>query len=718
MPGDFFLLIPDGEDAVRVIVEGVVQTQRKLSRTAHHSAINDLPFGAADGIFEGEAIGLHFGQGVRVIRELGRCPFDCYEIRGAVLCFAVNDDAVHPASIINPASNGCQLKVQRIVRVQTDIHRLVSNVILNDFSLLFTGYTAKQQDDKQYAKNSKHSATISVKQIPLHPSNIHHFMDLEQPTPRGKQNAFLPIILSLVLILGIWLGYFLNNRIRNASVFSQQQGSGNEKINSLLDYIEYQYVDTINKKDLVEKTVTSLLESLDPHSAYIPASDFSAVNEPLEGNFDGIGVEFNIFKDTIRVINTIEGGPSEKTGILDGDKFIKIEGKKAAGVGITNKEVFEKLRGPRGSTVNVSIMRAGIKDLLDFKITRDAIPLYSLDAYYMVDPSVGYIKISKFAATTYDEYLKAFNALSKQGMKKLILDLRGNPGGYLNAAVDISDEFLANGLQIVYTQGKANPKKIFKATERGSFEKNGLAVLIDEGSASASEIVAGAVQDNDRGIIVGRRSFGKGLVQDQMQLPDGSAIRLTIARYYTPTGRCIQKPYTDDKDEYYNEEYDRYDHGELLNIDSIKLDKKQAFKTPEGKTVYGGGGIMPDVFVPIDTSKTNSVLNKLFYAGVVNTFAFEYSDNNRAKLKSYGTAKNFIAQFQVTQAILDEFFAYCEKLKAKVDPAAKARAGVALKPYLKALIGRDIFDKDAYYPIINENDKCILKAAELLNAKS
>jgi carboxyl-terminal processing protease len=333
----------------------------------------------------------------------------------------------------------------------------------------------------------------------------------------------------------------------------------------------------------------------------------------------------------------------------------------------------------------------------------------------MIDKSVGYIKISKFAATTYDEYLKAFNALSKQGMKKLILDLRGNPGGYLNAAVDISDEFLANGLQIVYTQGKASPKKTFKATERGSFENNGLAVLIDEGSASASEIVAGAIQDNDRGMIIGRRSYGKGLVQDQMQLPDGSAIRLTIARYYTPTGRCIQKPYTDDKDLYYNEEYDRYNHGELLNIDSIKLDKKQAFKTPEGKTVYGGGGIMPDIFVPIDTSKTNSVLNKLFYAGVINTFAFEYSDTNRARLKAYGSAKKFISQFQITPAILEEFFAYCEKQKTLIDPAAKAKAGTALKPYLKALIGRDSFDKDAYYPIINENDKCILRAAEVLN---
>lgn len=542
-------------------------------------------------------------------------------------------------------------------------------------------------------------------------------MDFEQPKPRGKQNAFLPIILSLVLILGVWLGYFLNNRIRSAGSYSQSQNNTNEKINSLLDYIEYQYVDTINKKDLVEKTVTSLLQSLDPHSAYIPASDFSSVNEPLEGNFDGIGVEFNILKDTIRVINTIEGGPAEKTGLRDGDKLIKIEGKDAAGVGITNKDVFGKLRGPRGSTVNVSIMRAGIKHLLDFKITRDAIPLYSLDAHYMISPTVGYIKISKFAATTYEEYIKAFNDLSKQGMKKMILDLRGNPGGYLNAAVDISDEFLAKGLQIVYTQGKASPKKVFKATERGSFENNGLAILIDEGSASASEIVAGAVQDNDRGIIVGRRSFGKGLVQDQMQLPDGSAIRLTVARYYTPTGRSIQKPYTDDKDQYYNEEYDRYDHGELLNLDSIKLDKKQAFTTPEGKTVYGGGGIMPDIFVPIDTSKTNSVLNKLFYAGVVNTFAFEYSDNNRARLKAYGNAKNFIAQFQITPAILDEFFTYCEKLKAKIDPAAKAKAGVAIKPYLKALIGRDIFDRDAYYPIINENDKCIQKAVDALNEK-
>jgi carboxyl-terminal processing protease len=541
-------------------------------------------------------------------------------------------------------------------------------------------------------------------------------MNFDQPAPPKKPNVFLPIILSLVLVVGMWLGYFLNKRIGPGPAYTAgNHAATNDKISSLLEFIEYQYVDTINKKDLVEKTVTSMLQSLDPHSSYIPASDFAAVNEPLEGNFDGIGVEFNIIRDTIRVVTPIVGGPSEKIGIKAGDKLVKVDGKTVAGVEITNKQVFEKLRGKRGSTVNVGILRAGIKKTLDFKITRDAIPLYSLDASYMVDPTIGYIKISKFAATTYQEYLKAFNDLAKQGMKKLILDLRGNPGGYLNAAVDISDEFLSNGLQIVYTQGKANPKKVYKATEHGSFEANPLAILIDEGSASASEIVAGAIQDNDRGTIIGRRSFGKGLVQDQMQLPDGSAIRLTIARYYTPTGRCIQKPYSDDKDEYYNEEYDRYQNGELLNADSIKLDKKQQFKTPEGKIVYGGGGIMPDVFVPIDTARSNSFLNKVFYAGAINTFAFEYADRNRDKLRSYATAQNYIAKFEVNEAILEEFYQYCEKQNLKVGNLNKTATNAALKPYLKAFIGRDVFDKDAYYPIINKNDKCILKAAEVLS---
>jgi carboxyl-terminal processing protease len=541
-------------------------------------------------------------------------------------------------------------------------------------------------------------------------------MEFDPSQPKKNNNAILPIILSLVLVIGIWLGYFLSKRIASGSDLGENyRSSTNDKINSLLEYIEYQYVDTIDKKELVEKTVTSMLQSLDPHSSYIPASEFESVNEPLEGNFDGIGVEFNIIRDTIRVINPIEGGPSEKIGIRAGDKIIKVEGKNFAGVEITNKQVFEKLRGKSGTIVTVTILRNGIKKPLEFKITRDAIPLYSLDASYMINPTIGYIKISKFAATTYQEYLKAFNELSKQGMKKLILDLRGNPGGYLNAAVDISDEFLANGLQIVYTQGKANPKKIYKATEHGSFENNPLVVLIDEGSASASEIVAGAIQDNDRGTIIGRRSFGKGLVQDQLQLPDGSAIRLTIARYYTPTGRCIQKPYSDDKDQYYNEEYDRYLNGELLNEDSIKLDKTKKYKTPEGKTVYGGGGIMPDVFVPIDTAKANAVLNKIFYSGAINLFAFEYADKNRSKLKGYGTAKNYIDQFEITPKILEEFYAYCEKKDLPLTSKIKEKTNEGIMPYLKAFIGRDVFDKDAYYPILNQKDKCILKATEVLS---
>lgn len=544
-------------------------------------------------------------------------------------------------------------------------------------------------------------------------------MEFEPEKPKSKYNIFMPIILSLVLVVGISIGYILSNRILEGNLYSANPHNGkkgNDKINSLLEYIEYQYVDTINKKELVEKTVASMLESLDPHSAYIPASDFELVNEPLEGNFDGIGVEFNIFKDTIRVVTPIEGGPSEKMGIRAGDKFIKVNGKNVAGVKITNKQVFDNLRGKKGTKVIITVLRSGSSKPIDFEITRDAIPLYSLDVSYMVTNDIGYIKISKFSATTYDEYIKAFNDLSRKGMKKLILDLRGNPGGYLNAAVSLSDEFLSNGLQIVYTQGKASPKKVYKATSKGSFENNPLVILIDEGSASASEIVAGATQDNDRATIIGRRSFGKGLVQDQLQLSDGSAIRLTIARYYTPTGRCIQKPYSEGTDEYYNEEYNRYKHGELLNKDSIKVDSSKIYHTPEGKTVYGGGGIIPDIFVPLDTSKTNTYLNKIFFTGALNGFSFEYADANRSKLKAIGNANDYISKYEISDDVINKFYAYCLKEDSLEIPSnMKLKTGEALKPYLKALIGRSVFDKDAYYPILNKKDKCISKAIDVLS---
>lgn len=529
-----------------------------------------------------------------------------------------------------------------------------------------------------------------------------------------KINPFMPLYFALVLAAGVGLGYYFtfNTSLSPNSAAFHSKGKGN-KINNLLDYIEMQYVDTVNREQLENKTILSMLKSLDPHSDFIPASDFSAVNEPLEGNFDGIGVEFNIINDTIRVITPIIGGPSEKIGIKAGDKIIKVNGKNIAGIKVTNKQVFEQLRGKSGSPVTVSILRSNVKKSLDFAITRGEIPIYSIDVAYLLKPGIGFIKISRFAGTTYEEYLTAFNALSKQGMKKLVLDLRGNGGGFLKTAVELADEFLIDGLQIVYTEGKSHPKKVYNATTRGGFEKNSLVILIDEGSASASEIVAGALQDNDRATIIGRRSFGKGLVQDQIDLPDGSAVRLTIARYYTPTGRCIQKPYDKSLDAYYNEEYERYEHGELYSADSIRLDKSKIYHTPGGKTVYGGGGIVPDVFVPLDTAKYSHSLNKLYNTGTLNTFAFEYTDLNRSQLLStYKAASDFISNFKVSEKEISALENYLAAKKLNTVTFSGKENGFS--QILKALIGRNLFDKDAYYPILYENDNAILKAIEVL----
>ena len=536
-----------------------------------------------------------------------------------------------------------------------------------------------------------------------------------QQKPSRKINPWMPLYFSLALAIGIFIGYYFTfgtNAVSQKSNYHSKVSGG--KINNLLDYIEMQYVDTISREQLENKTILAMLKSLDPHSDFIPAADFSAVNEPLEGNFDGIGIEFNIINDTIRVILPIIGGPSEKLGIKAGDKIISVNGKNMAGNKVTNKQVFEKLRGESGSTVNVSVLRASLKRPIEFTITRGKIPIYSLDVAYMVKPEIGFIKISRFAGTTFDEYLNAFNALTKQGMKKLILDLRGNGGGFLKTAVDIADEFLMDGLQIVYTEGKSHPKKVYNATTRGGFEKNGLVVLIDEGSASASEIVAGALQDNDRATIIGRRSFGKGLVQDQIDLPDGSAVRLTIARYYTPTGRCIQKSYEDKSlDDYYNEEYQRFEKGELYNADSMKVDKSKVFHTPEGKTVYGGGGIIPDYFIPMDTLKYSHSVNRLYYGGALNTFAFEYTDHHRLELlNKYKNAAAFISNYHVGNPEITALKSYLQTKKINVSTFVGIEKG--FDQLLKALIGRNLYDKDAYYPIMNQNDNAIIKAIELL----
>ncbi|MDO9000034.1 MAG: S41 family peptidase [Bacteroidota bacterium] len=535
------------------------------------------------------------------------------------------------------------------------------------------------------------------------------------PENKKKINPLMPLYFAIVLALGVGVGYYFtfNSDLSSNKTTFHKKNNGT-KINNLLDYIEQQYVDTVNRIQLENKTITSMLKSLDPHSDFIPAAEFSAVNEPLEGNFDGVGIEFNIINDTVRVINPIIGGPSEKLGIKAGDKIIAVDGKNLTGKKIENKDVFDKLRGKSGSLVSVSILRSGINKPINFKITRGQIPLYSLDIAYLVKPGIGYMKISRFASTTYDEFLNAFNNLSKQGMKKLILDLRGNGGGFLKTAVELADEFLMNGLQIVYTEGKAHPKKVYNATSRGGFEKNEMVVLIDEGSASASEIVAGALQDNDRATIIGRRSFGKGLVQDQIDLPDGSAVRLTIARYYTPTGRCIQKPYNKSLDDYYNEEYSRYEHGELYNVDSIKVDKSKQFKTPGGKIVYGGGGIVPDIFVPLDSIKYSTIVNRLFYSGALNTFAFEFTDKNRTKfLNIYKNAADFISKFNVGKNETTEFNNYL--VSKKINSIHLDGNEKGFNQILKALIGRNLFDKDAYYPILNQNDNAILKAIIVLN---
>ncbi|HQQ94393.1 MAG TPA: S41 family peptidase [Bacteroidia bacterium] len=536
------------------------------------------------------------------------------------------------------------------------------------------------------------------------------------PPGRNARHAyFLPLLAAVVFAGGIAFGYYFSFNNTGEVFFPAHGNESSSKINNLLDYIQANYVDTVNRAQLEDKTIASMLRSLDPHSDFIPAADLKQVNEPLEGNFEGIGIEFNIIQDTIRVINPIEGGPSEKLGIKAGDKIIKVDGKNVAGTGINTKQVFETLRGKSGTIVTVSIQRASQKKPIEFKITRGEIPIYSIDIAYMVRPAVGYIKLSRFAGTTYKEYLDAFNALSKQGMKNLILDLRGNGGGFLKAAVDLSDEFLANGLQIVYTEGRAHPKKVYTASSRGGFENQALAVLIDEGSASASEIVAGALQDNDRATIIGRRSFGKGLVQDQIDLPDGSAVRLTIARYYTPTGRCIQKPYTNKSTEdYYDEELERLQHGELYNKDSIRTDKSQSFRTPGGHVVYGGGGIVPDIFVAVDTLKYDPKVNRLYYSGLLNNFAFEYVDGKRSLfLKRYKSAAAFVEQFSVGS---DEMRAL--ELVLKNTPSANMNITGhenGLNRLLKALIGRNLFDREAYYPVLNQDDEAILKAIALFS---
>ena len=534
-------------------------------------------------------------------------------------------------------------------------------------------------------------------------------------TNNTKKNVFLPFWFSLILVVGIIFGIYLSSRFNGNTKQGKASSPKSDKITQLLNYIQREYVDTINNERLVDSAIESLLSSLDPHSAYIPASELAEMNEPLQGNFDGIGIEFNILDDTIYVVSALSGGPSEALGIRSGDRIISVDGKNVAGIKITNNDVIKKLRGIGGTKVNVEILRRGSKNVLKFTITRGKIPIYSVDVSYMVDNSVGYIKISRFAQTTYDEFMDALDKLKKSGMKKLVLDLRGNPGGLLNIATELTDEFLPSNKLIVFTKGKSRPKEEVFSTSGGSWEKEPLVVLIDEGSASASEILAGALQDNDRATIVGRRSFGKGLVQEQSDFPDGSAVRLTIARYYTPTGRSIQKPYVlGHQKEYAEEEWDRFKHGELLNSDSIKFNEKDKFKTPKGKIVYGGGGIMPDVFVGLDTTNRSTYLTELYISGAINQFALNYYENHKSEFLSFLSPKDFNAKYFVANELLNSLSDFAEKKEVKKISSQLNYSRDIIKRQLKASFARIIWKNEGYYFVMNESDITIKKSLNLL----
>jgi carboxyl-terminal processing protease len=536
----------------------------------------------------------------------------------------------------------------------------------------------------------------------------------ESPNPR-KRN-YLPVAFAVVLCAGLYLGTRISSPFsKERSMFSISTGEFN-KLSDVLSYIQQEYVDTVDRDMLVNSSIEKILQALDPHSAYIPAEELRSANEPLEGNFEGIGVEFHLQSDTIMVVSALSGGPSEAVGIRAGDRIVKVEDTLVAGVKITNAEVMQKLRGPGGTKVKVKIARRGVPKLLDFTITRGRIPIYSLDVAYMVNDSTGYIKISRFAATTYDEFMQAALPLKKKGMKHLILDLRGNPGGYLDAATKLADEFLEKNKTIVYTEGKSRPRSNYESTATGDFEDTHVIILIDEGSASASEIVAGALQDWDRATIVGRRSFGKGLVQEQTILPDGSALRLTIARYYTPTGRSIQKPYENGYEDYNNELLQRFDHNELITADSIRFSDSLKFTTPGGKIVYGGGGIMPDVFVPIDTSgRNNQFLIGVLNSGLTSQFAYDYVDDHRTELQLFKSAKDFTNKFEVSEAVFSNFLKKADGLKIIRTPAEVKDASPYLKNQIKAYIGRQLFKSEAFFPVLLREDKAFNRAMEILN---
>lgn len=523
-----------------------------------------------------------------------------------------------------------------------------------------------------------------------------------------KLSTWLPFIIGLSVGAGILLGTRLGTR-----PVSRGNAEAYEKIKAVLGYVQANYVDTVDPEKLTDLTLEDMLQHLDPHSDYFTADEIKAMSEPLQGNFEGIGIEYNFVQDTLVVMAVIPSGPSEKAGIKTGDRLIRANDTLVVGNRANEKAIRAKLRGPKGTKVKVQIRRPGRKDLFDITITRGSVPIYSIQSSYMLNENTGYIKLDRFAETSYEEFMKASKALLGEGMKKMVLDLRGNGGGYLDAATSIADEFLPAGKMIVYTKGRMEGEEKSLATSAGVLENTELVILVDENSASASEILAGAIQDNDRGTIIGRRTFGKGLVQEEKRLTDGSAFRLTIARYYTPTGRSIQKPYNKGIEAYEADELNRYNHGELVNADSIKFPDSLKFKTPGGKIVYGGGGIMPDLFVPLDTSGGSALLNNLFYKDIFTLWSLGYVEKHDAELKKSGL-KNFRSNFEISDAMMNELLAVAEKNGVARNEAQQKRSSALIKKYMKASVARNVWGDAGYLQVWNEGDKFLEAAVSSL----
>lgn len=529
---------------------------------------------------------------------------------------------------------------------------------------------------------------------------------------KNNNTRFIPFLLAICLIAGIAIGTFYANHFSGNKLGIINTSSN--KLNALLRIIDDQYVDTVNMGELVEEAMPQILSELDPHSSYIPAKDLEAVNADLKGSFSGIGIQFTIQNDTIHVNSVIQGGSSEKVGLMAGDRIVEVDDSAFVGKIVTNSEAMKRLKGEKGSKVKLGVYRPGEKDLLHFTVIRGNIPVKSIDAAYMINEKIGYIKVNKFGETTYPELLIALAKLNQKNCEGLIVDLRGNTGGYMAAAIQMVNEFLPNNRLIVYTQGRKSPREDYNSNGTGSNQKMPLVVLVDEGSASASEIFAGAIQDNDRGTIVGRRSFGKGLVQQPIEFSDGSAIRLTIARYYTPSGRCIQKPYEKGKEsEYELDLLTRYEHGEFFSADSIKQDETEVYHTRLGRPVYGGGGIMPDIFVPQDTTGMTSYFRMAANRGLIIRYTFDYTDQNRSTLQKYDTPEKMEAYLK-GQNLLNKFAAWAEKkgLKRRNNLMMKSR-----RLFEMSLYGNIIYNMlgmEAYVEYLNESDKTVLKAVEIL----